>query len=166
MIEGGYTESFADEHPQNPIDKGAQYTESMVQALMKSPSWSNSVFFLTYDEGGGFYDHVPPVSMPSPDGKKPFLAAGDPIGDFDTTGFRIPLMVISPFTKPGYVSHNNADFTAMLKFIETRFNLPSLTKRDAAQIDMTEFFDWSSPSLASTNPPKQPSLQCYYDHLP
>ena len=166
MIEGGYTESFADEHPQNPIDKGAQYTESMVQALMNSPSWSNSVFFLTYDEGGGFYDHVPPVSMPSPDGKKPYLAQGDPTGDFDTTGFRIPLMVISPFTKPGYVSHNNADFTALLKFIETRFNLPPLNKRDAAQIDMTEFFDWSSPNLSSTNPPKQPSLPCYYDHLP
>ena len=75
-------------------------------------------------------------------------------------------MVISPFTKPGYVSHNNADFTALLKFIETRFNLPPLNKRDAAQIDMTEFFDWSSPNLSSTNPPKQPSLPCYYDHLP
>ena len=166
MIEGGYTESFADEHPQNPIDKGAQYTESMVQALMNSPSWPSSVFFLTYDEGGGFYDHVPPVSMPSPDGKKPALLPGDPTGDFDTTGFRVPLMVISPFTKPAYVSHNNADFTAMLKFIETRFNLPPLNKRDAAQIDMTEFFDWSAPNLASINPPKQPSLPCYYDHLP
>jgi phospholipase C len=166
LIEGGYTESWADEHPQNPIDKGAQYTESMVQALMNSPSWASSVFFITYDEGGGFYDHVPPVSMPSPDGIKPYLAPGDPIGDFDTTGFRIPLMVISPFTKPGYVSHNNADFTALLKFIETRFNLPPLNKRDAAQIDMTEFFDWSAPNLTSTNPPKQPSLPCYYDHLP
>jgi len=166
MIEGGYTESYSDEHPQNPIDKGAQYTRSMVQALMSSPSWSSSVFFITYDEGGGFYDHVPPVSMPSPDGIKPHLAPGDPTGDFDTTGFRVPLMVISPFTIPGYVSHNNADFTAMLKFIETRFSLPPLTKRDAAQIDMTEFFDWSAPNLASTNPPAQPSLACYYDHLP
>jgi len=165
-IESGYTESYSDEHPQNPIDKGAQYTESMVQALMDSPSWAHSVFFITYDEGGGFYDHVPPVSMPSPDGKPPYLAPGDPTGNFDTTGFRIPLMVISPFTIPGYVSHNNADNTALLKFIETRFSLPSLTARDAAQIDMTEFFDWSAPNLASTNPPAQPSLSCYYDHLP
>jgi phospholipase C len=166
LIESGYTESYSDEHPQNPIDKGAQYTESMVQALMSSPSWPNSVFFITYDEAGGFYDHVSPVSMPSPDGKKPYLAASDPTGDFDTTGFRIPLMVISPFTKPGYVSHNNADNTALLKFIETRFNLPPLNNRDAAQIDMTEFFDWTSPNLASTNPPNQPTLPCYYDHLP
>jgi phospholipase C len=166
LIESGYTETGSDEHPQNPIDKGAEYTESMVQALMNSPSWASSVFFITYDEGGGFYDHVPPAPMPSPDGIKPYLAPGDPTGDFDTTGFRIPLMVISPFTKPGYVSHNNADNTAILKFIETRFNLPSLTKRDAAQIDMTEFFDWSAPNLASTDPPPQPYLSCYFDHLP
>ncbi len=166
FIESGYTETGSDEHPQNPIDKGAQYTESLIQALMDSPSWSNSVFFLTYDEGGGFYDHVPPAPMPPPDDKAPILPAGYPTGAFDTTGFRIPLMVISPFTIPGYVSHNNADNTAILKFIETRFNLPSLTKRDAAQIDMTEFFDWTSPNLASTNPPPQPYGPCYFDALP
>jgi len=166
FIEGGYTETGSDEHPQNPIDKGAEYTESLIKALMDSPSWPNSVFFLTYDEGGGFYDHVPPAPMPNPDGKKPYLAADDPTGDFDTTGFRVPLMVISPFTIPAYVSHNNADNTAILKFIETRFGLPSLTKRDAAQIDMTEFFDWTAPNLTSTNPPPQPYLSCYFDHLP
>ncbi len=166
FIESGYTETGSDEHPQNPIDKGAQYTESLVQALMNSKSWANSVFFLTYDENGGFYDHVAPVSMPNPDGKKPILPAGYPSGDFDTTGFRIPLMVISPFTKAGYVSHNNADNTAILKFIETRFNLPALTKRDAAQIDMTEFFDWSAPNLNSTKPPAQPYLPCYFTALP
>jgi len=166
FIESGYTESGSDEHPQNPIDKGAQYTESLVQALMNSPSWANSVFFITYDEAGGFYDHVPPASMPPPDDKAPIIPAGDPTGNFDTTGFRVPLMVISPFTKPGYVSHNNADYTAILKFVETRFSLPSLTKRDAAQIDMTEFFDWSAPNMASTKPPAQPYLACYFDHLP
>jgi len=166
FIESGYTETFADEHPQNPIDKGAQYTESMIQALMNSPSWANSVFILTYDEAGGLYDHVPPVSMPEPDGKGPYLAAGDPTGKFDTTGFRVPMVVVSPFTIPGYVSHNNADTTAILKFIETRFSLPALTARDKAQIDMTEFFDWSAPNLNSTKPPSQPSLACYYDKLP
>ena len=82
FIESGYTETGSDEHPQNPIDKGAQYTESLVQALMNSPSWANSVFFLTYDEGGGFYDHVPPVPMPTPDDKEPILPAGYPTGDF------------------------------------------------------------------------------------
>jgi len=76
------------------------------------------------------------------------------------------MVVVSPFTIPGYVSHNNADTTAILKFIETRFSLPALTARDKAQIDMTEFFDWSAPNLNSTKPPSQPSLACYYDKLP
>jgi phospholipase C len=142
----------------------------MVEALMGSKSWSSSVMFITYDEGGLFYDHVPPVSMPSPDGKKPYLVAGDPTGDFDTTGFRVPLMVISPFTISGYVSHANADYTALLKFIETRYGLPALTARDAAQPDIsTEFFNWSGPNLSTTSVPaasQQPSLPCYYTSLP
>jgi phospholipase C len=170
LIETGYTETATDEHPQNPIAKGAKYTQSMVEALMGSKSWSSSVMFITYDEGGLFYDHVPPVSMPSPDGKKPYLVAGDPTGDFDTTGFRVPLMVISPFTISGYVSHANADYTALLKFIETRYGLPALTARDAAQPDIsTEFFNWSGPNLSTTSVPaasQQPSLPCYYTSLP
>ncbi len=66
--------------------------------------------------------------------------ATGPLCDFDYTGYRVPLIVISPFTKKNYVSHTVADMTAILKFIETRFNLPALTKRDAAQPDMTEYF--------------------------
>jgi phospholipase C len=61
--------------------------------------------------------------------------------------------VISPFAKQAYVSHTAADYTAMLKFIETRWGLPSLTKRDAAQMDMTEFFDWSAPNESPPTPP-------------
>jgi phospholipase C len=102
----------------------------------------------------------------SPDGKPPKLLASDPQGDFTITGFRVPLMVISPFTKPGYVSHTPADFTALLKFIETRFGLPNLNARDAAQPDMTEYFDWSAPNLNPGTPPDQSTLPCYYDHLP
>jgi phospholipase C len=156
MIEtGGH-----DEHPQDHIDQAMQWVWDKVNTLMNSPSWKDSIMVITYDEGGGLYDHVPPVSMPKPDDKEPILAAGDPTGHFDTTGFRVPLMVISPFTKPGYVSHTNADFTAVLKLIETRFDLPSLTARDAAQMDMTEFFDWTAPNLYSVNPPKQINMTC------
>ena len=93
--------------------------------------------------------------------------AGHIPGDFDRTGFRLPLLVISPFSKPHYVSHNAADYTAVLKFIETRYNLPSLTKRDAAQIDMTEFFDFAAvPWLTPPTPPVQPTHgTCDYQHL-
>lgn len=145
--------------------------ESLVTALMNSSSWSSSVFFLTYDEAGGLYDHVTPQPAVSPDGIKPVdLLPGDickdsggPTCDFVFTGYRIPMVVISPYTKKNYVSHTVADFTAMLKFIETRWNLPPLTKRDAAQMDMTEFFDFNNPPwMTPPTPPQQNrSGACY-----
>jgi phospholipase C len=167
LIESGYIESGTDEHPLNPVDQGARYARSLVTSLMNSPSWKDSVMFITYDEGGGLYDHVPPMQTVNPDGKTPIgLLPSDPTGDFTITGFRVPLMVISPFAKPGYISHTPADFTALLKFIEERFDLPNLNQRDAFQPNMDEYFDWSGPNLASTTPPDQPSLPCYFDHLP
>ncbi len=167
LIESGYIETATDEHPLNPVDQGARYVRSLVTALMNSPSWKDSIMLITYDEAGGLYDHVPPMKTVNADGKTPIgLLPNDPPGDFNITGFRVPLFVISPFTKPGYVSHTPADFTAMLKLIETRFDLPNLTKRDAFQPDMTEYFDFTAPNLKSTSPPDQPTLPCYFDHLP
>jgi phospholipase C len=143
---------------------------------MQSSSWQDSVFILTYDESGGFYDHVAPQAAVSPDGIKPSdLQPGDictkglgPTCDFVYTGYRVPLMVISPFAKKNYVSHTVADYTAWLKLVETRFNLPSLTNRDAAQMDMTEFFDFVNvPWSVPPTPPAQPATgACYLDHLP
>lgn len=167
LIESGYEGSGNDEHPLNPVDLGAKYSRALVNALMTGPNWKDSVMFITYDEGGGLYDHVPPMKTVSPDDIKPRgLLPEDPRGDFDVTGFRVPLIVISPFAKPGFISHTPADFTALLKFVEKRFDLPNLNKRDAAQPDMDEYFDWSGPNMDSVNPPEQPSLPCYLDHLP
>jgi phospholipase C len=80
----------------------------------------------------------------------------------------VPLIVVSPYTKKNYVSHTVADHTAILKLIETRFNLPALTKRDAAQMDMTEFFNFTSPPwMTPPNPPAQATNgACYANHLP
>ncbi len=91
-----------------------------------------------------------------------------PPGNFDITGFRVPMMVVSPFAKKNFVSHTVMDYTAILKFIETRFKLPSLTKRDAAQPDMTEFFNFANPPWATPpTPPDQPvTLPCDYTLLP
>lgn len=171
-----------DEHPStsdaqpNDIQLGASYVESLINGLMSSSSWSDSVFFLTYDEFGGLYDHVSPQPAVSPDGIKPLdFLPGDvctqatgPTCDFVYTGYRVPLIVVSPFTKQNYVSHSVADTTAILKFIETRFNLPSLTKRDAAQIDMTEFFDFTGvPWKTPPSPPAQNTGgACYLNTLP
>ncbi len=162
FIEGGYN-SGLDEHPDNNVQSGAAYVESLIDGLMTSPSWKDSVFMLTYDEAGGLYDHVPPQPAVNPDGIAPkdldpgdICTNGGSNCDFNYTGFRLPLIVISPFTKKNYVSHTPADYTAILKFVETRFGLPALTKRDAAQMDMTEFFDFqSAPWATPPNPPRQ-----------
>ena len=157
LIEPGF-DTGRDEHPGNPVQLGAVYDESLIGALIGSPIWKDSVFFLTYDEAGGFYDHVKPMATVSPDGIKPKdLQSKDPVGDFTRTGFRLPLMVVSPYTKPHVVSHAAADTTAILKFIEKRFNLRNLTARDAAQPDFAaEFFDFSKPSLLTLTPKDLP----------
>ena len=113
---------------------------TLINALMTSSSWSDSAFILTFDESGGLYDHVAPLATVSPDGIKPKdLMPGDfcttatgPTCDFVYTGYRIPLIVVSPFAKKNYVSHTPADLTAILKLIELRFGVASLTARDAA----------------------------------
>ncbi len=171
-----------DEHPSdyesrpNHLQYGANYVSQLINGLMASSSWKDSAFILTYDEDGGLYDHVSPQPTVSPDGIKPKdLLPGDictqttgPTCDFVYTGYRVPLVVVSPYTQKNYVSHNVADTTAILKFIETRFNVSALTKRDAAQLDMTEFFDFSDPVwLVPPTPPAQDTDDpCYLNHLP
>lgn len=158
-----------DEHPGNDIQQGSAYVASLINALMNSQSWKDSVFIITWDEAGNFYDHVPSPPAQSPDGIPPQdLASTDIQGDFTRYGFRVPNIVISPFTKTHYVSHTVMDTTAILKLIETRFNLPSLTARDGNSPDMTEFFDFQDvPWRTPPSPPAQPTnAPCYYDHLP
>lgn len=162
MVEPGY-DSGTDEHPGDNVQLGAAHVADIINALMASSSWKDSVFLLTFDEAGGSYDHVAPQPAVQPDGIPPSdLNPGDictnvtgPNCDFTYTGYRVPLIVISPFTRKNYVSHTVADYTAILKFIETRFNLPNLTHRDAAQMDMTEFFDFQNPPW--TTPPTPPA---------
>jgi phospholipase C len=152
-IDAGSGGSGLDEHPENNIQKGAAYVKTIIDALMNSPAWHDSIFILAYDEGGGVYDHVPPFTVVPPDNIPPQLGPNDLPGDFTLSGFRVPLMVISPFVKPHFVSHTNRELTSILKLVETRFNLPPLTARDAAADDMTEFFDFINPPAFLTPPP-------------
>src|SRR5439155_1003535 len=113
--------------------------------------------FLTYDEHGGYFDHVPPPAapLPSPDPNNPGqdlhppTPSDQPYGTFDRYGFRVPVAVVSPFAKQHFVSHNVHDHTSILHFIETRFGLPSLTNRTALADPMLEFFDFANPSFST-----------------
>jgi phospholipase C len=167
--------SDSDAHPEN-VQTGARYTSTLINALMESSSWEDSAFIFFFDESGGLYDHVAPQPAVSPDGIAPvdlpavYVCVGvtGPTCNFAYTGYRIPLTVISPYAKKNYVSHTVMDATAILKLIETRFNLPALTKRDAAQPDMTEFFDFNNPPWMSPPVPPQQNLKnpCYLTKVP
>ena len=137
-----------DEHPPSNIQVGQNFSSQVINALMQSPNWSSSALFHTYDEHGGFYDHVPPPKAVPPDDIPPMLQAGDTPGAFDRYGFRVPITVVSPYSRPHSVSHVVNDHTSILKFMESRFGLPSLTRRDAAANNMFEFFDFSHASFA------------------
>lgn len=170
FIEHG-SHSGRDEHPGGSnIQVGAKYVSTLINGLMQSSSWKDSAFVLSYDEAGGLYDHVPVMTnVVSPDGIAPTdLTTSDIQDDFTRTGFRVPMIVVSPFTIKNLVSHTPMDYTAILKLIETRFDIPSLTARDAAQPDMTEFFDFVNPPwMVPPTPPMQiVDKPCYLDHLP
>lgn len=113
------------EHPPEPVEQGMWYVTGLVNALMKSRYWASSVVFLTWDDYGGFYDHVVPPQL-------------DAFG----YGPRVPLLIISPFARPGYITHQTGDFTSLLRFIEERFQLQHLTPRDHFASDMSDAFDF------------------------
>lgn len=163
FIERGSSSALTDEHPGNNVQKGAAAAAQMINALISSTAWPDSAFILTFDEGGGLFDHVPPIALPAPDSQPPDTQ-NVPFkvlpGDFTNSGFRVPFVMVSPWVIPNKVSHVPSDTTSILKFIETRFNLPPLTQRDgsAAVSDLTDFFDFSSPQLLTPQPlPAQPT---------
>jgi phospholipase C len=167
--------SDSDPYPIN-VQLGANYVSSIINALMSSTSWKDSAFILTYDESGALYDHVAPQPAVSPDGIKPQdLMPGDictsttgPTCDFVYTGYRVPLIVVSPYAAKHYVSHTVMDYTAIARLIELRFKLSALTKRDAAQKSMTEFFNFNNPPwMTPPSPPTQlTNGACYLNKLP
>ena len=142
-----------DEHPPSNVQMGELFSSLVITGLLKSPSWSSSALFLTYDEHGGFYDHVPPPPACPPDDIPPMIQQSDEPGAFDRYGIRVPVAVVSPFARSHFVSHEVYDHTSILKFIETRFHLPTLTNRDANADPMLEFFDFSAPQF-----PAAPSI--------
>jgi phospholipase C len=135
-----------DEGPSDLPGIGGQLVERLLRALFASPSWKDTAVFITYDENGGMADHVPPARACPPDGLVPRDGNGQPLpGAFDHTGFRVPLIVVSPYAKKHFVSHQTYDHTSVLRFIEARFDLPALTARDANATPPLEMFDFERP---------------------
>jgi len=142
-----------DEHPGANVQNGAARAAGFINALINSPSWPTSALILTYDEGGGLYDHVRPARAVKPDTIPPILRPTDKPGDFNQTGLRVPVVVVSPWARPNFVSHTTRDYTSILRLIEDTFNVTHLTARDANADNMMEFFDFSAGPRLLTPPP-------------
>jgi phospholipase C len=144
-----------DEHPPANPQVGEAFVAGVVNALFESPAWPSSALFVTYDEHGGYYDHVPPPEACVPDDIAPLLQTGDVPGQFDRYGIRVPFVAVSPYAREHFVSHRVYDHTSILRFIETRFDLPALTRRDANADPMLELFDFDRPPFLV--PPSLPA---------
>jgi len=114
------------EHPPASTCVGENYTVNQINAVMQSPYWNSSAIFLTWHDFGGFYDHIAP-----------------PISDQFGYGPRVPLIIISPYAKSGYISHTVYEFSSVLKLIEGIFGLPPLTDRDRVANDTSDSFDFN-----------------------
>lgn len=144
LLEPDYN-AGSEENPQD-IAVGEAFVAQVVNALMNSPAWPRSLLVWTYDEWGGYYDHVPPPPAIAPDSIAPIVPSGEQAYDgFHRYGFRVPTAVISPFAKPNFVSSVVHDHTSVLAMVERKWNLPALTFRDANAADLLDFLDLNHP---------------------
>ena len=127
--------SGASEHPPGSIAAGERFVRTLIVALQRSEFWSTSAFLWTYDDWGGFYDHVPPPQI-------------DEFG----YGFRVPALLVSAYARRGHVDHTTLDFTSVLAFIEENWDIAPLAQRDAAANSILSAFDFSSG-------PRAPEIQ-------
>jgi len=145
----------SEENPQD-IQYGEVFLAQVVDALLASPSWEKILFIWNYDEHGGYFDHVPPPAAVPPDDVPPDITVPpNQPGGYDRYGFRVPMGVVSPYAKPEYVSHVVSDHTSILKLVETKWNLPALTRRDASASDLLDMIDLKGPP-AFLDPPTLP----------
>ncbi|HTU80311.1 MAG TPA: alkaline phosphatase family protein [Solirubrobacteraceae bacterium] len=139
------TETGGDEeNPQN-MGYGEYWAYQVVHAVLSSPAWPRTLLIYTYDEHGGYYDHVPPPAAIPPDEIQPELEPGDYPGGYDLYGPRVPGIVASPYSKPNAVTNVVHDHTSVLASIEAKWNLPALTYRDANARTVEDFLDLVGP---------------------
>jgi phospholipase C len=140
-------ETNSEEDPQN-IAAGEQFAAKVIDAVMSGPGWEKTLLIWTYDEHGGYYDHVPPPTAIAPDDIKPDAPASQQYGGFTRYGFRVPCAIVSPWARANYVSHVVFDHTSICALVEAKWNLPAMTRRDANANTMLDMLDFRAPAFA------------------
>jgi phospholipase C len=119
----------SDDHPDHNIQRGQAFVASVYKALAASPLWTKTLLIVTYDEHGGFYDHVPPPTTV------------DDEAEFVNLGFRVPTFVIGAMVKKGYVCKKTLEHVSVASTLKTRWDIKSLSKRMDATADITDCID-------------------------
>jgi len=122
------------EHPAGRVISGQRFVRGLIQTLMRSSSWESSAFMVTYDDWGGWYDHVRPPQV-----------------DAHGYGFRVPAFLVGAYAKRGHIESATLDYTSILRFIEDNWGLDSLAERDALATSIAGAFDFDRP-------PREPSF--------
>ena len=157
LIEPNYGDIFLDtyrggssQHPMDGMQKGEALIKTVYEAIYNSPLWENSLLIITYDEHGGFYDHVaPPAAIPPGDGGSKYNQHGF---DFSHYGVRVPAIVVSPYIPANTVSHTLFDHSSMIKTVTDNWGLPSLTDRDTAANGLSDLLSLSEPRAKADCP--------------
>lgn len=150
--------AYSEENPQD-IQKGESFAAAVIDAVLHGQGWPNTLLIWLYDEGGGYYDHVPPPPALAPDNIPPAVPAGESTYDgFHRYGFRVPCAVVSPWARRDYISHQVKDHTSICALIEAKWNLPAMTYRDANANPMLDMIDLRYPAFRTPPPLAQPLL--------
>jgi phospholipase C len=129
------------ENPQNIVE-GEAVLADVVRAVGSAPTWGKVLLVVTWDEHGGYYDHVPPPPALAPDAVPPTVQPGESTYEgFRRYGFRVPAIVVSPYSRRSGVTSVVHDHTSIAAMLERKWNLPAMTFRDANANDLTDFLD-------------------------
>jgi phospholipase C len=145
----------SEEAPQD-MAFGERWAYDIVRHITRSPCWSRTLLIYTYDEHGGYYDHVEPEHAVPPDDIPPDLAPTDTPGSYDIYGPRVPAIIVSPYSRRHSVSNTVYDHTSVLATIEAKWNLPALTYRDARANPVWDLLDFTDPAFLKPPPLKRP----------
>jgi len=136
----------SEENPQN-VAAGEKFAAKVINAVIDGPGWKSTLLIWTYDEHGGYYDHVPPPAAIAPDNIPPAVPAKQRFDGFGRYGFRVPCALVSPWARADYVSHQVFDHTSILALVESKWNLTAMTHRDANASPMLDMLDLTSPAF-------------------
>jgi phospholipase C len=137
----------SEENPED-VQLGEQFVAGVVNAVMAGPAWHRTLLVWLYDEHGGYYDHVAPPAASAPDAIAPDIGPSDQPGTYGMYGPRVPVVVVSPYSRPHDVTNVVHDHTSVLATIEQQWNLPALTARDANAASLADFLDTSVMSFS------------------